>query len=386
MDKKRALAFLYLFGLISFLGDIIYEGARSISGQYLGTLGASAVVVGVVAGVGELLGYLARLLAGTLSDRINSYWMFVFLGYGFLVAIPLLSTTDSWLFASILFILERIGKGVRSPAKDALLSEPAKKVGTGYGFGLLELIDQLGALIGPLLLFVIFLKVNGTLSKEDYQLSLSFFWAPFILLMLTLTFTYLKFRQEHLKNTGYTKKLNTSPGKKFWFFCIFVFFTTAGFVSFSLIGYHLKVSNAFSELYIVAMYTLVMAIDGLMAVPVGKVYDRVKLKMLYPVPVLTFIAVVLSFTADIIYVIVGMALWGAVLAIHETVFKAYIVDTVEFNRASAFAVFNTVYGVGILAGNVAASFIYQNSPELLAVYLFVVQLLAMFSLIKTRTT
>lgn len=385
MDKKRALIFLYLFGVISLLGDIVYEGARSISGQYLGTLGASAVVVGVVAGAGEFLGYLARLLSGIISDRINSYWLFVFLGYGFLVAVPLLSITDSWLVASMLFILERVGKGIRSPAKDALLSEPARKVGTGYGFGLLELIDQIGALIGPLLLFVIFLRVNGTLSKEDYQLSLSFFWIPFILLMLTLTFTYLRFRHESVKNTGSTTELSTGAGKNFWLYCVFVFFTTAGFVNFSLIGYHLKVSNTMSESYIVTLYAFAMAVDGLMAVPAGKVYDRVKLRMLYGVPVLTFIAAVLSFTAEIIYVVTGLVLWGVVMAVHETVFKAYIVDTVKFNRASAFAVFNTVYGLGMFAGSVAAGFVYQNSPKMLAVYLLVVQLLAIFSLVKIKT-
>lgn len=388
MDKKRALMFIYLFGIISLLGDIIYEGARSISGQYLAVLGASATIVGLVAGIGEFLGYGFRLVSGFFSDRLNSYWLFVFLGYGLLISVPLLSLTDSWLFASFLFILERIGKGIRSPAKDAILAEPAKSVGTGYSFGILEFIDQIGALIGPLLLFIIFLKINSTLSKEDYQLSLSVFWLPFVLLMLTLLFTYLKFKDKtetaaKQKNIGI---LNIE--KNFWLYCLFIFFTTLGFSSFALIGYHLKTNNIFLETYIVTLYAIAMAVDGLFAILIGKIYDRFKKKktILYFIPFMTFVSVYLSFNYNFIFVIAGIFLWGVVMGIHETIFKAYIVDTVEKNRASAFAIFNTVYGLAILIGSVIIGMLYQNAPELLPTYLLLVQLLAISSLLKLKST
>lgn len=386
MDKKRALAFIYLFGVISLLGDIIYEGARSISGQYLGALGASAAVVGIVAGVGEFLGYFFRLISGFLSDRMNLYWLFVFIGYGLLVSVPLLSLTDSWMFASVLFILERIGKGIRSPAKDALLSEPAKKVGTGYTFGILEFIDQVGALIGPLLLFIIFLKLNSTLSKEDYQISLSVLWLPFVILALTLLFTYIKFKEEASptsKQKGH-KLLNLEKG--FWLYCLFIFSTTAGFTSFTLIGYHIKTNSIMAESYIVAMYAISMAVDGLFAVLIGKIYDKFQSKklMLYIVPPITFTAVYLSFCSGFIYVVIGLTLWGVVMAIHETIFKSYIVDTVKFNIGSAFAVFNTVYGLSMLVGSTVIAIVYQHTPKLLPVYLLATQTAALFSLMKLK--
>lgn len=385
MDKKKAFMFIYLFGVISLLGDIIYEGARSISGQYLGVLGASAVVVGIVAGIGEFLGYLFRLISGYFSDRLNSYWLLVFLGYGFLVSVPLLSLTDSWLFASFLFILERIGKGIRSPAKDALLSDPAKKVGTGFGFGLLELIDQIGALLGPLILFIVFSKVSSNLSKEEYHLSFLTLWIPFILLMLTLIFTYIKFRN---KVPISTKPVGDETAKltiNFWFYCLFVFFTTLGFVSFALIGYHIKSNSLIQESYIVILYAVAMAVDGLFAVLLGKLYDRLKIKrkILYLIPPLTFITINLSLSNSLPCILTGLILWGIVMSIHETILKAYIVDTVEANRGFAFAIFNTAYAVAIFLGNAVVGIVYQKMSEILPIYLLTTQIVATIILIKS---
>jgi hypothetical protein len=71
--RRAALAFVTLLGITSLFADMVYEGGRSISGPYLGLLGASGTVVGVVAGLGELLGYTLRLVTGYLSDRTRRY-------------------------------------------------------------------------------------------------------------------------------------------------------------------------------------------------------------------------------------------------------------------------------------------------------------------------
>jgi hypothetical protein len=149
--RKQALQFILLFGLVSAFGDITYEGARSIYGPYLGYLGASAAVVGFVTGAGEFLGYALRLLSGYFIDRTRLYWPVTILGYGLLVAVPLLAMAGNWQIAVVFILLERIGKAIRSPAKDSLLSHATRQVGTGFGFGLHEALDQVGAFIGPLL-------------------------------------------------------------------------------------------------------------------------------------------------------------------------------------------------------------------------------------------
>ncbi len=158
--KKQAFLLIILFGIISLLGDIIYEGARSVNGPYLDTLGASAAAVGLIVGIGELLGYAIRLISGYFSDRTKAHWYFTIFGYGLLISVPLLAFSNLWQVAAIFIVLERIGKGIRSPARDTLVSYAAKRVGTGFGFGISEFLDQIGAFIGPLIFTVFFCTVR----------------------------------------------------------------------------------------------------------------------------------------------------------------------------------------------------------------------------------
>lgn len=131
--KKIAFQFIILMGIVSLFGDITYEGARSIAGPFLSVLGASAVVVGLVAGIGEFIGYVLRLASGYLSDRTRAYWPMIIVGYGLLCSIPLLAFAGYWQVAALLIILERIGKGIRTPARDAILSHATKQVGQDWG-------------------------------------------------------------------------------------------------------------------------------------------------------------------------------------------------------------------------------------------------------------
>src|SRR6266702_5185588 len=152
IDRATAMRFIVLLGVVSLFGDMTYEGARSITGPYLGILGASATVVGVVSGFGELVGYAARLASGWLGDRTQRYWTVTIAGYVVnLLAVPLLALAASWEVAAALIIIERMGRGIRSPVRDAMLSHAASHTGLGWGFGLHEAMDQSGAIIGPLL-------------------------------------------------------------------------------------------------------------------------------------------------------------------------------------------------------------------------------------------
>ena len=134
--KRKAIELIVLFGLISLFGDILYEGARSVNGPYLKTLGVSASIVGLIAGTGELIGYAIRLLSGYFADRTKAYWLFVFIGYGLLISVPLLSLSGVWQVAALLILTERFGKALRAPARDTLVSQAAKRIGTGIGFAI----------------------------------------------------------------------------------------------------------------------------------------------------------------------------------------------------------------------------------------------------------
>jgi len=162
LNQAGAWQFIILVGVVSLFSDMTYEGARSISGPFLGSLQASATVVGVVAGLGEFIGYALRLASGYLTDRLGKYWLITFWGYAVnLFAVPLLALAGSWEMAALLLLLERLGKAIRTPARDAMLSHAAAEVGRGRGFGFHEAMDQVGAVLGPLIIAVVLYFQGG---------------------------------------------------------------------------------------------------------------------------------------------------------------------------------------------------------------------------------
>ena len=148
---------VWWFGFVSLAADMVYEGARSMYGPLLASLGAGAVVVGLVTGAGEAMALVLRLVFGPLADRTGRYWALTIVGYGLTaVCVPLLAVTPfvgaaGLALASVLILLERAGKAVRSPSKSALLAHVATAVGRGRGFGVHKALDQVGAFAGPLL-------------------------------------------------------------------------------------------------------------------------------------------------------------------------------------------------------------------------------------------
>jgi len=386
--KKTALRLILLFGLISLLGDIIYEGARGVNGPYLKTLGASAAIVGLVAGIGELLGYLIRLASGYFSDKTRAHWFFTIFGYSFLMVIPMLALTGIWQFAAIFMVLERIGKGIRSPAKDTILSQATKQVGTGFGFALVEFMDQIGATIGPLIFTFFFISIGpGERSVSDYQHGYSLMWFPFVVLMMVLfTAFFMVKNPEELEKDVVKKPQPDRITRTFWIYCIFTFVTTLGFLNFAIIGYHLKANNIATDAQIPLMYALAMAVDAVIGLAIGKWYDRLKVKfhnehagllLLIILPILTVPLPILTLSYHIGFIVTGVVLWGVVMGAHETIMKAGIADITSIRkRGTGYGIFNMLYGVAIFLGSAAAGFLYDYSINLLIVMMIVVELLA----------
>src|SRR5215813_886279 len=156
MKNRSALHFVLIIGIANFFADFTYEGARGIVGPFLGSLGASAAVLGFVAGFGELMGYALRSVSGYFADKFHRHWLFAFLGYAVnMLAAPGLALTAQWPAAATLVVAERVGRGIRKPTVDAMLSYAGKSIGAGWVFGLNEALDQAGATIGPLLMALI---------------------------------------------------------------------------------------------------------------------------------------------------------------------------------------------------------------------------------------
>jgi MFS family permease len=373
IKKRTAFKLILLFGLVSLFGDMVYEGARSVNGPYLKTLGANAVIVGLVAGLAEFLGYAVRLLAGYFADKTRAYWLFTFLGYGLLVSVPLLALTGIWQVAVVFIIIERLGKALRSPAKDTILSQATKQVGTGFGFAIAEVLDQIGAITGPLIFTVLFVIIGkGDRSLADYQHGYFLLWAPLLLVLLCIYFAWRAVpHPEVLENAPLPQPEADKLSKIFWIYTIFTFVTTLGFANFALIGFHLKTRQVLTDAQIPLFYALAMGVDAVAAMAIGKTYDIFKTKRnnekaglitLIAIPAFSLFIPGLVFSTKFAWVLAGVIIWGLVMGCHETVMKSAIADLTPLaKRGTGYGVFNAAYGLAIFIGSAFTGLLYEHS-------------------------
>ena len=366
--------FIILLGIVSLFGDVTYEGARSITGPYLATLGASASVVGLVAGIGEFVGYALRLASGYLVDRTKAYWLLTFIGYGLLLSIPLLAFAGYWQLAAVLIILERMGKAIRSPARDTMLSYATKEVGRGWGFAVHEALDQVGAVIGPIAFSLVLLFHGG------YREGFTLLWIPALLTLAVLAIARKKVPSpQKLEAPGETSKQN-DKGKLprvFWFYTVFTLLSVAGFANFQLISYHLKVQAIVPDAQIPIIYAIAMGVDALAALLVGKTYDRIGLISLLAVPLLTLPIPFLAFSHSYSLVLIGMVLWGVVMGIQETIMRAAIADLTPVERRGfAYGIFNTAYGAGWFLGGALMGLLYELSINYIILFVVIMELIS----------
>lgn len=370
---KRAYQFIILFGVISLLGDIIYEGARSVNAQYLQQLGANAFWIGVVAGFSEFIGYAMRLVAGYISDKKKAYWSFTIIGYGLLITVPILALTDVWQLAALLMIGERLGKALRSPAKDTILSQVTAQVGRGIGFGLHEAMDQIGAIIGPMMFTVIFMYV------VDYNLGYAIMWIPFVLLIVVLVVAKILVpHPEHFEAHVNHDTLPDTLTKIFWLYTSFSAFAIIGFASFPIIAYHLKSQNIVADMTIPLLYAIAMGVDAVFAIVIGKLYDTKGMKVLLIIPVVSAIVPVLAFTYNWIVITMGIILWGMVMAIHETIMRAAIADLTSLKkRGTGYGIFNTAYGLCMFVSAGIMGWLYEINITYIIAFAVVSEIIAL---------
>lgn len=384
--KKVAFQFIVLMGIVSLFGDVTYEGARSITGPYLALLGASAGIVGLVAGLGEFIGYALRLASGYLSDRTRAYWPITITGYGLLISIPLLAFAGLWQVAALFIILERMGKGIRTPARDAILSHATKQVGRGLGFGIHEALDQIGAIIGPLIFSAVFLLKGG------YRQGFSILWIPALLCVAVLLVARKRVpspvelevsdrtSQEDIKDNGGLSRV-------FWLYSLFTFLSVAGFASFQIISYHFKVQGVVSDSQIPIFYAIAMGVDALVALIIGKTYDKVGLISLITIPLLTLPIPFLAFSHSFNLALISAILWGSVMGIHETIMRAAIADLTPLERrGSAYGIFNTIYGGAWFLGCTVMGLLYDLSISYLIIFVVVMEVTSvpLFFLLRGR--
>lgn len=381
--RKLALMGIVIFGLVSLLGDIIYEGSRGIISPFLKDLGASALVVGLVLGVGEFLGYTLRVVFGVLSDRTRSYWGLTIGGYSILIAVPLLAFAGGWQLAIVLVLFERLSKAVRTPARDTLFSHVTKGVGTGKAFGLHELMDQVGAVVGPAIVAVVLLATGG---KFDAAFSVLFI--PYLAMLIALVAAYAKLKNRVSLPAVPERKVGIRKlPRGFMTYSAAVAFNSMGLVSIGLILYRAYDLGALA--WVVALlYLTTQAVDAASAPLAGYAYDSVGRKLLYLPFVLSILPSTLIFFGGLEFVVASALLFGIVFGMHESIYRAAVADITKPEvRGSAYGVFHTLYGLGLMIGAAIFGLFLDRGLVYLAVpYAILTQAIAVLLLHKTMSS
>lgn len=393
--KKKAAIFLLLLGFVSFFSDFTHEGARSMYGQYLSLLGVSAFLVSFTSGLGEFIGHALRLGTGYIADKTGKYWLMMILGYSVnLLAIPLLGFVNAsfWEIALVLIVLERVGKAIRAPAKSALTSFTAPYFGAGKAFAINELLDQLGAFLGPLMVFSVLSSNMGSSELINYQYSF-FILGIFAVVTIVILF-FARFKYPHPKDFEERKSLPSLTIKKngkFIIYLICISFLALGFVDFPFISYHLTALQVIDLTYIPLIYSIVMVIDAISALFFGYLYDKKGLLSLCIALAFSLFITPLVFYGDNIYMIfVGIGIWGICMGAQESIFKAIVCRYVDKDkRASAYGVFGAVFGSAWFIGSTIVGLLYDVSK--IAIILFssiaiIISLVSAIFLIRNEKT
>lgn len=376
--ERRALHFVLLVGTLSFFADFTYEGARSVLGPWLATMGATGAVIGVVVGFGELLGYGLRVVSGRLADATRRFWPITICGYVVqMAAVPLLAFAHDWPSAACLIVLERVGKAIRNPPRDVMLASAAKRIG-GYGwaFGLHEAFDQFGAMVGPLVVAAI------VAARGDYRLAFAALAIPGALNLGFVALARLAFpRPQDLEaprpeQNGDVRRY-PAAWRTYWIYLAGAGLVAAGFVDYPLIAYHWSLHRAMPPDQVPCLYAVAMAASGAASLVLGRLFDRYGFRVLIALTVVSAaFAPLVFFGHRIEFAVLGAALWGMGMGVHESIIPAAVAPMVPAaKRASAFGTFTAAYGVCWFAGSALAGWIYDRSVAATVLFCVIAQML-----------
>lgn len=368
-------------GYVSLAADMVYEGARSITGPFLEHLGATAFIVGLVTGLGEALALGLRLASGPMADKPERQWPLAMAGYAATaVAVPLMAIAPllggaGLAVAATLVLIERTGKAVRSPAKSALLASVARRVGTGKGFGVHKALDQVGAFSGPLV-------VAGVIALSGHMAwALAVLAIPGAVSLVLLVRTQRNFPDPIEANAA---EVTTKLPARFWAFAIACAVTTAGLLTFGVLSYHLVRDGLVTAGWVPVIYAGSMAVAAVAALITGVAFDRWHAKVLLALPLLVIPVPFLGFAGSLPVVLIGLTLWGAAAGVQDSTVKALVADLVPKQcLGSAYGMFAVTQGLGALAGGAIGGALYADHLALLAWGNAALQVLALIAIAVT---
>lgn len=382
---SRAMAFILLFGVVSLFSDMTHEGASSIRGAYLSLLGASAATIGFVSGLGELVGYSMRYVFGKLTDKTKQYWPMTILGYVLdIIAVPALALVGEhgWVWACLLLIVQRMGKAIKKPAKDTIMSFAATQEGVGKSFGIQEVLDQLGAFLGPVLLYLVMLGKTEGDTFRLYSFCFAVLAIPGAVTLILLLVTKHKFPNPEQFEPEPKEFVPFRMKKEFVLYIAGISLFAFGFIDYSIVVMH--ISRTFTELApglaetsslittgsLPLLYAGAMLVDAVAALVFGFLFDRYGVKVLVLSTLLSAPFPILVFGGESIpTVLLGIALWGVGMGAQESILKAAVASMVpKTSRATGYGIFECAFGAAWFLGSWLLGLLYETSlPVMIAV-------------------
>jgi MFS family permease len=376
-DKRSGLAFIVAFGIVSLFADMAYEGMRGISGPFLATLGASGAAVGVIAGTGELFGYLLRLGSGRLVERTGLYWPMAIAGYVLqMAAVPALALAGTWWSAAIFIVLERSGKALRNPAANTMMSRAGEQIGQGWAFGLHEALDQTGALSGPLIAALV-LAHHG-----HYTAAFEWLGIPAALTVLSVVIVSLRYPYAgHVTAPASAQSGDAALPRAFWLYAASAALTAFGFADYPLIAFHFTKAHVMSAELVPVLYAVAMGASGAGSLVFGRWFDARGLIVLVPGLAITALAAPLVFLFGFDVAVAGALCWGLALGVHDAIMNAAVATMVPaYARARAYGFFTAIYGTAWFAGSALLGALYDHSLVAVSAVAVLAQIAALLPL------
>ncbi len=263
-----AFTFVFTMGIVNLFGDVTYEGGASINGPFMATLGASALVVSITAGAGEFLGYALRPLSGYFADKSGRYWQVTFLGYAInLLAVPAMALVGSWQAAAALVLAERIGRAIRKPTVDAMISYTTGELGKGWVYALNPALDEVGATVGPLVIALVLYM------KGSYQLGYAVLLISALLAFASVVAARMNFPLPSRLERGRTAPAQDLT-RAYWLYMVAGACFAAGLMSFELISYHFSKAGIVTREWIPIFLAISTGLGVVVSLVVGKLFDR----------------------------------------------------------------------------------------------------------------
>jgi len=379
---SRAVKFVVMIGVMSFFADFTYEGSRSITGPYLGLLGAGAFTISVIGGVGEFLGYNIRLFSGRGADRTGRHWQITIFGYILQMSVvPLLALAGSWQAAAVLIIAERIGKGIRNPPRDAMLSHAAEEMGYGRAFGVHEALDQFGALFGPLLVALVLAA-----TKHDYKIAFATLAAPAVVMLSLLAVARLLYPRPRDLSARTSQPTTQRMPRVFWLYLAAAALAAVGYADFPLVSYHFQHAGSVPPALTPVFYAVAMAVSGSGSLILGRIFDRAGISVLIPLTIVSAVYAPLVFLGGFWAILAGSALWGLGMGVQESLIPAAVAPMVSPDRrAYAYGLFTSAYGTAWVLGSIVIGILIDTSITGLVAFCVVAELAVIPLLLAVRS-